>query len=57
MKEYRVLKFSTMWSASSLANKVERILNERTHLGWEIVSVSFGINIWYMPTAFITICK
>jgi len=57
MKTYRIIKRSTMWSTSSLTAEVEKVLNEKTSDGYEIVTVSFGINMWWMPTAFITICK
>jgi len=57
MKTYRIIKRSTMWSTSSLTAEVEKVLYEKTRDGYEIVTVSFGINIWWMPTAFITICK
>lgn len=33
------------------------MLNEKTMEGWEIVSVSFGVNIWWVATAYITLCK
>lgn len=57
MKNYSIIKLSTMWSTDELKNDVERILNEKTSQGFEIVSVSFGVNLWWMPTAFVTICK
>jgi hypothetical protein len=40
-----------------LIAKVEKLLNEKNQEGYQIVSVSFGLNIWWIPTAFITICK
>ena len=46
-----------MWSTSSLTEKVEDCLNEVTMEGWEVVTVSFGMNIWMTPTAFITVRK
>jgi hypothetical protein len=46
-----------MWSTDSLKRDVEKILNEKASEGYEIVSVAFGFNLWWMPTAFITICK
>jgi hypothetical protein len=46
-----------MWSCAKLKQKVEKILNERTKEGYEIVSVAFGINIWLIPTAYITLSK
>jgi len=57
MKTYKIIKLSEIWSASELTTKVERILNQKSREGYEIVSVSFGVNMWWMPTAFITICK
>jgi len=46
-----------MWSTSLLTKKVEQILNRKTMEGYEIVTVAFGVNIWWTPTAYITICK
>ena len=46
-----------MWSTATLTEKVEQILNEKVLDGYEIVTVSFGVNLWWMPTAYITICK
>jgi hypothetical protein len=57
MKTYEVIIVSTMCSTNKLKNKVEAILNEISKNGHEIVTVSFGVNMWWMPTAFITICK
>lgn len=57
MKTYIVLSESSMWSTSKLKQNVERILNEKTKEGWEVVSVAFGINIWWIPTAYITLSK
>ena len=57
MKNYQIIKLSTMWSTEGLRNYVERILNDKTIQGYGIISVSFGVNLWWMPTAFITISK
>jgi hypothetical protein len=57
MKTYKIIKLSTMWSTSSLTAKVEQLLNRKTMDGYEIVTVAFGVNLWWMPTAFITFCK
>jgi hypothetical protein len=46
-----------MWSTSTLTIEVEQVLNEKTRDGYEIVTVAFGVNMWWMPTAYITICK
>ncbi|WP_353076545.1 hypothetical protein [Flavobacterium sp.] len=54
---YTILTESSMWSTDTLKQKVERILNEKTRDGYEIVSVAFGVNIWWLPTAFITLRK
>lgn len=57
MKTYSVISESSMWSTTKLKQKVEKILNEKTKDGYEVVSVAFGINIWWIPTAYITLCK
>ncbi|MDC0643092.1 hypothetical protein OAP39_00640 [Flavobacteriaceae bacterium] len=57
MKNYSIIKLSTMWSTNGLKNDVERLLNQKNAQGYEIVSVAFGVNLWWMPTAFITIRK
>ncbi|WP_435253972.1 hypothetical protein [Tenacibaculum sp. A30] len=57
MKNYSIIKLSSAWSTSELKEKTEKIVNEKSAQGYEIISVSFGINSWWAPTAFITICK
>jgi hypothetical protein len=57
MKKYNIIKISTMWSTSTLISDIEKILNKKTKEGFEIVRVSFGINLWYMPTAYITLSQ
>lgn len=57
MKEFRVVKISEMWSTTRLTRKVERELTKLTNEGYEIISVAFGVNIWWIPTAFITTSK
>ena len=37
--------------------KVEKMLAEKESEGWEVVSVAFGLNLWWMPTAFVTLRK
>ncbi len=57
MKNYSIIKLSTMWSTNGLKNDVERLLNQKNAQGYEIVSIAFGVNLCWMPTAFITIRK
>lgn len=57
MKNYSVLSTSSMWSTKKLKLAVEKILNEKTNEGYEVVSVAFGLNIWWIPTAYITLLK
>ena len=57
MKTYSIIKISTGWSTTELKRDVEKILNEKSRDGYEIVTVSFGLNMWWLPTAFITICR
>jgi hypothetical protein len=55
MANFRIIKISTMWSTDKLTSDVERTLKEKSEEGYEIVSVAFGVNLWWMPTAFITL--
>lgn len=57
VKTYSIIKESTNWSTDKLIEKVEKILNQRANDGYEIVTVAFGVNMWWMPTAYITVCK
>jgi hypothetical protein len=54
MKQFRVFKISNTWSTSRLIKDVENELKQITNEGYEIISVSFGFNNWWIPTAFIT---
>ncbi len=55
MTKFRIIKISAMWSTDKLTRDVEKILKEKTDEGYEIISVAFGVNLWWMPTAFITL--
>ncbi len=57
MKNYEVIKMSEMWSTENLRKKVEALINKKSKEGYEIVTVAFGIDLWYTPTAFVTIVK
>ena len=54
MKQFRVFKISNTWSTEKLIKDVENELKQITNEGYDIISVSFGVNIWWLPTAFIT---
>jgi hypothetical protein len=57
MKKYEITKMYTMWSTDSLKRRVEDFLNNASTNGNRIRSVSFGVNMWWMPTAYITVEK
>jgi hypothetical protein len=57
MKRYTVIKLSSRWSTSKLRREVESVLNDKSSQGFEILSVGYGFNLWWMPTVFITIAK
>jgi phosphoserine phosphatase len=57
MKQFRVMKVVDLWSTNRLRRKVERLLNQLANEGYEVVSVSFGFNIWFAPKAYITVKK
>lgn len=57
MKVYRIIKLSTNWSSETLRINTEKMINEKVNDGYEIVTVAFGVNMWWMPTSYITVCK
>ena len=57
MSTYRVFKYTNRWSTSDLTGKVEDLLPQMEKEGWTIVSVSFGVDLWWCPTAFVTVKK
>lgn len=57
MKNYTIIKLSTCWSTDTLRADVEQLVNQKAREGFEITTVAFGVNMWWMPTAFITICR
>jgi hypothetical protein len=57
MKTYSVISVSSMWSTKTLKLEVEKTLNEKTRDGYEVVSVAFGLNVWWIATAYITLSK
>ena len=57
MKKYEIIKISEMWSTNTLRRNVETLINKKSDDGYEIITVAFGVNLWWMPTAYITICK
>lgn len=57
MKTYSIISESSMWSTKKLKKRVEIILNEKTREGYEVISVAFGLNVLWIPTAYITLYK
>lgn len=56
-QDYQIIKITNMWSTDRLRQQAEETVNARVRQGWEVVSVSFGLNLWWIPTVFITIRK
>ncbi|MFY8128183.1 MAG: hypothetical protein ACOVMM_07375 [Chitinophagaceae bacterium] len=57
MKQFRIFKYSNVWSTATLRREVENEINNLSNDGYEIVSVSFGFNMWFVPTAFVTVFR
>ncbi len=55
MTDYKVFTYSTMWSTQKLTQRVERELSKLDADGWEVISVSFGMDVRGMITAFVTV--
>lgn len=57
MKEYQILRVSNFWSTKTLREDTEKLINEKSAEGWEVVSVSFGVTIWLVLSFYITLSK
>ena len=57
MKVYTIIKHTSMRSTNKFVQQVEQLLNEKANEGYEIITVSFGLNMWAVPTAYITLAK
>lgn len=57
MEQFRVITVSNMWSSKNLARSVELELKKLSGEGYEIISVSFSFNAWWIQTAYITVKK
>ena len=56
MKQFKIITVTNnFWKPDNLTKKVELKLEELSNEGFEIVSVSFGYNLWKIPSAFITV--
>jgi hypothetical protein len=57
MKKFKIIRVSDWWSTSSLMKKAEDVANQKSQEGYEIVSISFGLSVWMIESAYITIPK
>ena len=57
MKNYQLLTVSDAWSIQKMRAKAENMMNEKVAEGYEINFVTFGYNMWMMPTLYITVSK
>jgi hypothetical protein len=57
MKNYSIVTVNSWWSTKKLIIRAEQLIKEKVNEGFEIKSVSIGFDVWYIPTAYITICK
>jgi hypothetical protein len=57
MKKYEITKMYTMWSTDSLKNRPKSFFNDASGNGNRISTVSFGLKMWWMPTAYIKVEK
>lgn len=57
MKKFEIIRVSDWWSTSSLMKKAEDVANQKSLEGYEIVSISFGLSVWMIVSAYISITK
>ena len=57
MKKFELHIVSDAWSIKKMRAKAEALMNEKVAEGYEINFVTFGYNMWMMPTLYITVSK
>jgi hypothetical protein len=57
MKKYSIVSVNSWWSTKKLIIRAEQLIQEKIDEGFEIKSVSFGFDVWWIPTAYITIYR
>ena len=57
MKKFELHTVSDAWSIKKMRAKAEALMNEKVAQGYEINFVTFGYNMWMMPTLYITVSK
>ena len=57
MKKFELHTVSDAWSIKKMRSKAEARMNEKVAEGYEINFVTFGYNMWMMPTLYITVSK
>lgn len=57
MKKFEIIRVSDWWSTDSLMKKAENVANQKSQEGYEIVSISFGISVGMIVSAYITITR
>jgi hypothetical protein len=57
MKTYQIERVSDFWSTKTLREKTEKLINEKSKEGWDVVSVSFGVTTWFIFSFYITFSK
>ena len=57
MKEYRIMHVSNFWSTKTLHKDAQKLINEKSGEGWEVVSVSFSVTTWLVFSSYIILSK
>lgn len=57
MEQFKIITLSNVWSSKNLTRKVEQELKTLSAGGYEIISVNFSFNYWWILTAYITVKK
>jgi hypothetical protein len=57
MKNFEIIRVSDWWSTNSLMEKAKNVANQKSREGYTIVSISFGISVGMIASAYITITK
>ncbi|WP_373513201.1 DUF4177 domain-containing protein [Persicitalea sp.] len=57
MKQHQIFQVSGTWSSSKMLEKAQKLINEKSADGWELISVQQGFTVWLTLCMYVTMSK
>ena len=57
MKQYQIFHVSGTWSGSKMMAEAEKLINQKSADGWELISVQQGFTMWLTLCMYVTMSK